>query len=177
MKYSFTAVQPKRIFSKIVKIWWFYIFLSVFLIGAFSINLKIQTGQSIKNSKDMVQKQDFYYQQIQKVQSNQKRLEYELLVIKDDITDNMLVKDAIDNLLNLIPDQITISLIEIKDQSLVIKGNTPSKEVFRYLLQDPLKAIFGESKVSFFMLSNGGYEFVSESHTEQSFIRNIQEVE
>ncbi|RDU73564.1 hypothetical protein CQA57_04470 [Helicobacter anseris] len=177
MKYSFTAVQPKRIFSKIVKIWWFYIFLSVFLIGAFSINLKIQTEQSTKNSKDMVQKQDFYYQQIQKVQSNQKRLEYELLVIKDDITDNMLVKDAIDNLLNLIPDQITISLIEIKDQSLVIKGNTPSKEVFRYLLQDPLKAIFGESKVSFFMLSNGGYEFVSESHTEQSFIRNIQEVE
>lgn len=177
MRYSFTAVQPKRIFSKIVKIWWFYIFLSVFFIGAFSINLKIQTEQSAKNSKDMSQKQDFYYQQIQKVQTNQKRLEYELLVIKDDITDNMLVKDAIDNLLNLIPDQITISLIEIKDQSLIIKGNTPSKEVFRYLLQDPLKAIFGESKVSFFMLSNGGYEFVSESHTEQSFIRNIQEVE
>lgn len=177
MRYSFTLAQPKRILSKIVKIWWFYIFISIGLMVGFVLNLQMQTRVAIKNGSEMEQKQEFYQQQIQKILTNRKRLEYQLLVIKNDITDNMVIKDAIENLLNLIPDQITISLVEIKDQSLIIKGNTPSKEVFKYLLQDPLKAIFGKSKVSFFMLSNGGYEFVSESLTEQSFIRNSQEVD
>ncbi len=175
MKYSFIEPQVKRIFSKIVKIWWFYIFLSLSLVMAFVLNLQIQTDEAIKKSNEMAHKQVFYQEQIQKLQTNKKRLDYELLVIKNDITDNAIIKDAIDNLLNLIPDQITISLIEVQDQSLIIKGNTPSKEVFRYLLQDPLKAIFGESKVSFFMLSNGSYQFVSESFTQQSFIGDIQE--
>lgn len=175
MSYSFTSAKTKHIFSKIVKIWWLYIFLSSIFVLGFVLNLQIQTQEAINNSEERVKKQAFYQEQLQKIQTNKKRLEYELSVIQNDSTDNAIIKDAIDNLLNLIPDQITISLIEIKEQSLIIKGNTPSKEVFRYLLQDPLKAIFGESKVNFFMLSNGGYQFVSESFTQQSFIRNIQE--
>lgn len=167
MHYSFTAARPKQIFSKIVKIWWFYIFVSLVVMLGFSFNLDLQTQEHNRKAQEMLKRQAFYQDQIGKINQDRERLEYELQMTKNSEINNIVIKSAIDNLLSLIPDQITINLIEIQKDALIIRGNTPSKEVFRYLLQDPLKAIFGESRVNFYMLSNGGYEFVSESKADQ----------
>lgn len=165
--YSFTAARPKQIFSKIVKIWWFYIFVSLVVMLGFSFNLDLQTQEYNRKTQEMLKRQAFYQDQIGRINQDRERLEYELQMTKNSEINNIVIKSAIDNLLSLIPDQITINLIEIQKDALIIRGNTPSKEVFRYLLQDPLKAIFGESRVNFYMLSNGGYEFVSESKADQ----------
>lgn len=167
MHYSFTVARPKQIFSKIVKIWWFYIFVSLVIMFGFSFNLDLQTQERKSEIQKLLKNQEFYQDQITKISQDKDRLQFELGAIKNGETNNAIIKSAIDNLLSIIPDQITINLIEIQKDALMIRGNTPSKEVFRYLLQDPLKAIFGESYVSFYKLSNGGYEFVSESKANQ----------
>ena len=169
--YSFTTAKPKHIFSRIVKIWWFYIFISLAIMITFILNLNFEIKNYTNNQQRMIQQQTFYEDQINKIAQDIERLQFEINVVKNSSIDNLVMESAIANLLNLIPDQITISLIEIQKDSLIIQGNVPSKEVFRYLLQDPLKAIFGESHVNFYMLSNGGYEFVSKSKVDQLLLQ------
>lgn len=174
MKYSFTSAQSKHILSKIVKIWLFYIFLSLGIIVGFFLMLKIQVGAANANIIAYSKKKDFFEEQIEKITQKHHQAELDLSIIKSDDIDNHIIKDGIINLLNLIPDQITISYMQINDKSLMIKGITPSKEIFKYLLQNPLRAIFGQSKVTFYMLSNGWYEFVSQSYTQDSLTTNQQ---
>ena len=137
----------------------------------FILNLNFEIKNYTNNQQRMIQQQTFYEDQINKIAQDIERLQFEINVVKNSSIDNLVMESAIANLLNLIPDQITISLIEIQKDSLIIQGNVPSKEVFRYLLQDPLKAIFGESHVNFYMLSNGGYEFVSKSKVDQLLLQ------
>ncbi|MCE3038851.1 hypothetical protein [Helicobacter anatolicus] len=172
MKYSFTSAQTKHILGKIVKIWLFYIVLSVGIMVGFFVVLKIQISSIGNKSVNEEKKKVFFDKEIAKISERHKRAEFELSIIKSDDIDNSVVKDGIINLLNLIPDQITISYMQINNKSLIIKGVTPSKEVFRYLLQNPLSAIFGRSEVTFYMLSNGWYEFVSQSHTQDLLTTN-----
>ncbi len=171
--YSFTLAKPKHIFSKIVRIWWFYIFIALILMLGFCLNLDRQIERYSKKTQIMLGRQAFYQEQIDKIGKDYARLNYELNVSKNTQVDNEIIRNVIDNLLELIPDQITINLVEIQQDSLVIRGMTPSKEVFRYLLQDPLRAIFGESHVSFYRLSNGGYKFVSRSKTSKFLTQPI----
>ncbi|CBG39509.1 membrane protein [Helicobacter mustelae] len=171
MKYSFIEAQPKRIFSRIVEIWWLYIFLALGVIGVFYIVLNIQVEIADHEMDGYGKRLSFFEEEIQKITAKHKRAELELNIIKSDDIDNYIIKDGIINFLNLIPDQITINYIQIDSDALVIKGITPSKEVFKYLLQNPLKAIFDQSEVTFYMLSNGWYKFVSESHSQNALLQ------
>lgn len=164
MRFSFIAAKPKYLLSRIVKIWLLYIGCSLFLMIGFGLILQIQTAQYMRKHSNIITEQGVYEDKIQEVKAEQERVGYEIGIAKEIVMDNTSIKNTVDNILSLIPDQITISLIEIQKDSLTIKGYTPSKEVFRYMLQNPLRAVFGHSDASFYMLSNGGYEFVSRSN-------------
>lgn len=170
MKFSFLTPKPKYIFAKITKIWIMYIIFSMIIIFGFLIVLKYQTYLSQKKEHDYQLKQIYYQQEISKLESYYSRIVYESNLAKARQTSNFMVRDAVINLFNIIPDQITTTYIEVGSNSLIIKGVTPSKEVFKFLLQDPLKAIFGKSAVSFFALSDGWYRFVSISQSATSIV-------
>ncbi|PAF50511.1 hypothetical protein [Helicobacter sp. 13S00477-4] len=170
MSLSFLSPKPKYIFTKITKIWIFYIFLSLFIVFGFLFVLKYQIFLSSARVQDYKQKQANYQDEIMKFQNYKNRILAEVDLLKDRETHNLMVRDAIGNLFNIIPDQITIDYIEVGNKTLIIKGSTPSKEVFKFLLQDPLKAIFGKSTVSFFALTSGWFNFVSKSESNTSII-------
>ncbi len=136
------------------------------------LRINLQIKEMVLDSKDMVQKQAIFTHQIEVLKKNKARIEYELQAVKDSQIDNVLMRDSLENLLNIIPEQITLSLVQIQNGMLIIKGNTPTKELFIFLLQDPLKAIFGESKVNFTELSNGSYDFTSQNKANDLFIKN-----
>lgn len=170
MQLSFIAPQPKYIFQKISKIWFLYIFLSIAITFGFLALVKYQIFLSQQRIQDYRNKQVFYQGETLKLQTYQSRVMYEIDLARSRQLHNSVIKDALMNLFSIIPDQITISYIETGNDFLKLKGSTPSKEVFKFLLQDPLKAIFGKSTVDFYALSNGWYHFVSHSESKTPII-------
>ncbi|PAF47852.1 hypothetical protein BKH46_03210 [Helicobacter sp. 12S02634-8] len=177
MRFSFLTPHPKHILTKITKIWLLYIVAALVIIFGFLVLLKFQIFLSHSRVADYQAKQIDYQTKVIELDAYQNRILFEVDLLKSRQVHNLIVRDVIKNLFNIIPDQITIDYIEIGSDFLTIKGSTPSKEVFKFLLQDPLKAIFGKSNVSFFPLSNGWYHFVSTSRSVISIIEQPKEAD
>ncbi len=77
------------------------------------------------------------------------------------MTENSVLKESIRNLFDLVPDRITLHQVELDKNSLVLKGTTPSKDVYEFLLQAPLRSIFNNTYTSFYQAENGWLNFVS----------------
>ena len=76
-------------------------------------------------------------------------------------TNNTLLKESIQNLFDLVPDQITLTRAILKRDGLILYGVTPTKEVYNYLLLAPLKSVFQSNATTFYPLKNGWWRFVS----------------
>lgn len=162
---SFTRAQAKHIFAKVTKIWWLYFALTAVILLAANVFLTQEISTSIERANEYQSEQKRLQSDIQDLDEYYERLSYEVALINQRIDKNDIRRDKIYDLLALIPDKITLHFIEIGESTLTLKGVTPSKEFFYFALQDPLKANFGRSNVSFYALSNGWYEFVSISNT------------
>ncbi|RDU65507.1 hypothetical protein [Helicobacter sp. MIT 14-3879] len=168
MKYSFTSPLPKSIISHLTKIWIFYILLSVVIIYMYGIYLHIQIDAlttTQQHSEADINAQDSY---IDMLNSNIERLRYEINLDSTNNKYNNELKNALLKLFTLIPDQITITYISLEEKKLVIKGITPTRETYSFLLQAPLKSVFTTSRVDFFPLQNGWYNFTSISTLEKN---------
>lgn len=82
-------------------------------------------------------------------------------VAKDIQTSNMLLKQSLHNLFDLVPDSITLEEVFMEKNSLIIRGITPTQDVFNQLLAAPLSSIFTTSNTSFYQIKNGWYGFIS----------------
>lgn len=81
---------------------------------------------------------------------------------------NILLKESVENLFDLIPEQITLNKIQMEQYQLTLYGTTPSKQIYTFLLEVPLRSIFHQSRADFYMLPNGWYNFVSVSKLEET---------
>lgn len=163
MTFSFTSPTHKPIFTTLTRSWiacFFASFLVVMIIlfvldeqtllmseQTTAINAEIDKQSIVK--KGLQDRIDYLDTQIQQISH-----------IKQD---NTALLSGIDNLLGIFPEQITINTISLDNNNLIIKGITPSKELYIFLLEPPLRAIFDESNVDFFVLPSGWYNFVSVS--------------
>lgn len=163
MRYSFITPLHKPIFSPITKSWFVCFLLSGFvLIGIYTM-LSFQTQAFVDQSNNIDQQINRQAQIKNTLTKDFDYLNTQINEIKNIQVENSALIGAIENLFGLIPDQITINSISLTDNELTIKGITPSKELYIFLLESPLKAIFAESKVDFFVLPSGWYNFVSVS--------------
>ena len=85
-------------------------------------------------------------------------------------SDNVILKDSIQNLFTLVPDQIHLVRAEIDRNSLVLYGFTPNKAIYNDMLMPPLKSIFTETTVAFYSLGNGWYRFVSKNRSKEDLL-------
>ena len=166
MRYSFTEALPKSIISKLAKIWIFYLVLSVIIIYGAGIYLTMQKNVVIINTRSIENAIENREKQIENIRSNYDRLNEEIDLNKLNTEYNNKVRSALSNLFEFIPDQITITQIIMEDKKLTIKGITPSRELYSFLMQAPLRSIFNVSKVDFFPLQNGWYNFTSISESK-----------
>lgn len=163
MNYSFISPLRKPIFSPITKAWALCFFASGLVIVGIYFLLKFQTQSFIDQSNNI----DTQINQQASLKTDlTDKLNYlntQLNEIRTIQEENTALINAIENLFGLIPDQITINSISLTNNELTIKGITPSKELYIFLLESPLRAIFSESKVDFFVLPSGWYNFISVS--------------
>ena len=80
---------------------------------------------------------------------------------EDIFSNNTLLKDSMNNLFDLVPDQITLKKVEMERNSLILYGISPTQDTFNFLLAAPLKSIFHTSQTTFYLTKAGWYNFVS----------------
>jgi hypothetical protein len=165
--YSFTTPKPKPLFAEDTKLWLIFISAVTTIIMLFSLFLAIKTiiyKNDIEEMEKNIEKNSLESKILtQKINSiKEKKSLYTKVVV-----DNQLLKDGVRNLLELIPDPITLTEVKIDKNSLYLYGITPSKEIYNILLLPSLKSIFNESKVNFYQMSNGWYRFESKNEMKE----------
>jgi hypothetical protein len=83
-------------------------------------------------------------------------------------TQNMVLKDSMANLFDLVPERITLSRAELLKNGLILYGITPSKDVYNFMLQAPLRSIFQKTYTSFYAQKNGWLHFVSTNYIDEN---------
>jgi len=167
MKYSYIKPRKKTPFTPDVQL--IITFFSMTLIMLFStyafllfknytfeqdrqefINSRID----LQNSIDLMDKKIAYIKQ-------QKALAEKIF------TQNMVLKDSIANLFDLVPERITLSRAELLKNGLILYGITPSKDVYNFMLLAPLRSIFQKTYTSFYPQENGWLSFVSTNYINE----------
>ena len=82
-------------------------------------------------------------------------------------TKNIVLKDSISNLFDLVPSRITLSEAELLKNGLVLYGITPNKDIYNFMLQAPLRSIFHRTYSSFYPAQNGWLRFVSTNYIDE----------
>ncbi|WP_418884051.1 hypothetical protein [Campylobacter majalis] len=161
MMYSFIKPEPRPLFSIFSKLWISFIAIvfALFLVAnAFisfkNYSLKSRTTEFMQNQKKM-------NDEIVKIDEITEILSTQVEIANNVTTSNLLLKQSLHNLFDLVPDSITLEEVHMDKNLLIIRGITPSKDVFNQLLASPLKSIFSTSNTSFYQIKNGWYGFVS----------------
>ena len=165
--YSFIKPKPKPLFKEDTKLWLIFIGVSLIIYLLFALFLEIKAyfykrDINFFNKKIIqLQKEILKINQQKQFIYKQKSL-YEELIVK-----NSLMKDSIKNLLDLVPDPITLNSVFFDKNKLIIYGITPTKEIYNMLMLPPLKSIFTHSKTYFYQMKNGWYTFKSENYLKE----------
>ncbi|MDE5603489.1 MAG: hypothetical protein K2I71_06200 [Helicobacter sp.] len=149
------------------RIWWGYIFLTIFILLGFVVMLKIHGFIMREDTQASLIERENLLQEIKNYQKLQLQEEDKVKFGNAIASQNMILKESVDNLFGMIPEQITLKKIEMSKTQLILYGITPSRQVYTFLLEVPLRSIFNKSRADFYALPNGWYNFVSVSKLEE----------
>ena len=165
--YSFIKPKPKPLFKEDTKIWLTFIGISIILYILFVLFLEIKT-YSYKKEIDSFNKDIIYFQkEILKINKEKQFIYKQKSLYEELMVKNSLMKDSMKNLLDLIPDPITLDSILFDKNKLIIYGITPTKEIYNMLMLPPLESIFTNTKTYFYQMKNGWYKFKSENYLKE----------
>ena len=161
MRYSFTRPKPKQFIDSDTKIILVFLTVTILLTVGFVIFIMLKKGNFESDTLAM-QKNIAKYRKENRIYKKEiKRIERLAQKFEAIQTKNTLLKESIQNLFDLVPDQITLTKAILNKNGLVLYGVTPSKDVYNYLLQAPLRSVFHRNDTTFYPLKNGWYRFVS----------------
>ncbi len=123
--------------------------------------LEYEIAKTEKGTKKATLDRKFLSAEAVRLKSNYDTLKEELAFAIEIKTSNTLLKDNIANIFAIIPDQVTLTKIEVSQNCLVLYGETPSKELYNLHLTPALKSIFTTSETAFSKMSGGGVKFIS----------------
>jgi len=161
MRLSFIAPRKKYLFSMFTKVWLVFIISVVVLLNIFNIFIVYKnsdyksTAVTVKNERIKLEKD------IDNIDAKIGFILRQKAVAEEIYANNIILKDSMKNLFDLVPDQITLNKVMMGKDSLVIYGVTPTKDTYDFLLAAPLKSIFHTSHTIFYLTDKGWYNFVS----------------
>ena len=164
--YSFIKPQKKPIFSLFSKIWMLFISTVVLLFAAVNLFVELKSSSLRNETQISKQKQDQIKEQIKQTDELTALLKQRRDSANEILASNAVLKQRVRNLLDLVPSSITLNEIAMDKNSLVVKGTTPSRDVYNMLLATPLKSIFNTSNTSFYQLDSGWLNFISTNKTD-----------
>ncbi|WP_457595961.1 hypothetical protein [Hydrogenimonas sp.] len=161
MRYSFIHPKPKPRLDAESRILAIFLVVTLVIVGGFTlflvtkkVSMEKETAQMRQQTRQLEAKSAGFRKEIARIERLARK--YETIQ-----TNNTLLKESIQNLFDLVPDQITLTKAILDRNGLVLYGVTPSKDVYNYLLLAPLKSVFQRNVTTFYPLENGWWRFVS----------------
>lgn len=159
--YSFIKPRKKAIFSMFTKIWLVFISSVVIILTAFSLFVVYKISDFRDDAKLIDSQRIALEKNIDEVDQKIGFILRQKAIAEEIYANNLVLKDSMKNLFDLVPDQITLNKVLMDKTSLVIYGSTPTKDTYNFLLAAPLKSIFHTSETVFYLTKEGWYNFVS----------------
>lgn len=161
MNHSFIKPKPKPLLFQDTKIWISFISLALVILLGFDHFINLQISITNEDIKLYSQKEDEIKRQVQFMKNSVEDTQFRVNFSQNIVSNNVVIKDSVENLFDLIPQKITLTKIQMTQKKLTIQGITPNKDIYNFLLAIPLKSIFEESTVGFYLTDNGWYKFTS----------------
>lgn len=167
MQFSFIKPRAKHLVSPEFKLLFFFFSITFGMLFASYSFLKIKTLVYEVTIEEKIQKGELLKESIASMHEEIAFIKIQRRHAEGIYTENTVLKESIHNLFDLVPEKITLSQALLKEDELVLYGVTPSKEVYEFLLQAPLRSIFHRSYTSYYAMPNGWYSFVSKNYLDR----------
>jgi len=167
MKYSYIKPRKKTPFSTDLQlVLTFFMITIIMLFGTYAF-LLFKDYRFVKNRQELEQSKVALAHNIKKMEDEIAYIKKQKAVANEIYTQNMVLKDSIANLFDLVPERITLSRADLLKNGLILYGITPNKDVYNFMLQAPLRSIFQETYTSFYPVQNGWLRFVSTNYINE----------
>jgi len=161
VRFSFIAPRQKHLFSFFTKLWLIFIASVFVILNIFNLFLIYKNSSFLSSAKELDSSRAVLEKNIDNIDEQIDLILKQKALAEEIYANNIILRDSIRNLFDLVPDQITLSRVDMKEDSLVIFGTTPTKDLYNFLLASPLKSIFHTSSTMFYLTDSGWYNFVS----------------
>lgn len=165
---SFIKPRKKKLLDDMSSLWLVFIgLMSAGLIG-FGIYINYKSSFYIKMLEDSEINNKTLGKKVHALKSDIQILNMQKELYQEVTSTNLIIKESVKNLFDLVPDQITLTDVAMEKDSLILKGYAISKETYFLLLEPPLKSIFDESQVVFSINKKGFFQFLSKNSMQKS---------
>ncbi len=173
MSHNLIKPRNKSLISSDLRLVLFFFFVSIAMVVSTYLFLEYKV-YDYQTSQTQIAKEIITYRaDISDTESAIALINKEVSIAQKISTNNIVLKDSIRNLFDLIPEDITLSRASLDSTSLILQGITPNKDTYEYLLLAPLKSIFTQSYTNFQPIGSGWYSFVSTNYLDEE--RDISE--
>ena len=161
MKLSFISPRKKYLFTTFTKFWLLFILFTFVMLNIINLVILYKNVEYKKVSKKIDNQTVVLEENGYSIDKQIKTILIEKALAEEIYANNLVLKDSIKNLFDLVPDQITLKKVLMEKSTLVIYGVTPTKKIYNSLLSVPLKSIFNNSNTKFSIRDDGWYDFIS----------------
>lgn len=173
MKYSYISPRKKTPVTPELQIIFTFFAMTLIMLFATYAFLLYKEYAFVKEKQTMIENKKELQVSIDKMQKQISFIQKQKALAEKIFTQNMVLKDSIANLFDLVPQRITLSRAQLLKNGLILYGITPNRDVYNFMLQAPLRSIFHKTYSSFYPAKNGWLMFVSKNYMDKSQIEGL----
>ncbi len=174
MKYSYITPRDKSLVSSELKLLMIFFFITIIMLLLTHIFLLYKDYSFVQDTEDIRTQRYDLNTTLHKMNTEISFIEEQIELSEKIFTQNTVLKDSIANMFDLVPERITLSQAKLLENGLILHGITPSKDVYDFMLQAPLRSIFHRTYSSFYPAENGWLYFVSKNYidAEEDYVKD-----
>jgi hypothetical protein len=172
MRYSYIKPREKIVFNKDIQLLFVFFATAVFMLFLTYAFLLFRDYRFAINRAEIIQEKKEIRAGILKMQKHITFVKKQNIQAEKIFTKNSVLRDSVNNLFDLVPTNITLSEANILENGLILYGITPSKDVYNFMLQAPLRSIFHRTYSSFYAVEGGWFRFVSTNYIDEEEFSN-----
>ena len=174
MKYSYIKPRKKTPITPELQIIFTFFAMTLIMLFATYAFLFYKEYSFAKEKQEIIQEKKELQVNIDHMQKQISFIQKQKALAEKIFTQNMVLKDSIANLFDLVPQRITLSRAQLLKNGLILYGITPNRDVYNFMLQAPLRSIFHKTYSSFYPAKNGWLMFVSKNYMDKSQIEGLE---
>ncbi len=175
MKYSYINPRKKSALTEDMQLLISFFTVTVVMLLLTYLFLAYKNYAFVVDKKDMLAQKATLAKSVEQMQGSITFIEHQKAVSEKVYTQNMVLKESIKNLFDLVPLRITLSEAKLLKNGLILYGVTPNRDVYNFMLEAPLRSIFHRTYSSFYPDKNGWLRFVSTNYIDEE--ENYQDEE